>query len=241
MSVLSSSLQLKQMQEILTSCLRLPFWESTIPGAIMEQVLAHVRSGVVLETYDFVDVIREEEQCGWQVKSTRAETTVTWKRAKIPNAAELIAESKRSTDACQQLGNALIAFCNQHAQESMEQYNLREIGYARLILHDDGKINYFERLLCSQDKPRIFELEDFTWRWSSPKDTKRKEQLPALHGIQRSTGEKWWAWHGLGENQLHFSGEANWWPENAADLLSFQMPDRTTRLSFDNLVQALNT
>ena len=241
MSIVSSPQQLEQMQAILTACFRLPFWESTIPGAVMEQILAHVRSGVVLETYDFVDVIREEEQCGWQVKSTRADTTVTWKRAKIPNAAELIEESKRSEDACQKLGDAIIAFCNQHAQKSMEQYQLREIGYARLILHDDGRINYFEKLLCSQDKPEIFTPEDFAWDWSSPKNVKAKEQLPALHGAQRATGEKWWAWHGLGENQLHFIGESKWWPENVADMLSFQRPNKVAKLSFDDLVQALNT
>ena len=41
-----------------------------------------LRQGEVLGTYDFVDVIKRGSKCGWQVKSTKESTPVTWKRAK---------------------------------------------------------------------------------------------------------------------------------------------------------------
>ena len=83
----------------------------------MGGVLAHVRGGRVLNTYDFVDVIRTEDGCGWQVKSTKATTPVTWKRAKIPDAVSLIEQSNRSAGGLQALGDAIMEFCNRHAQE----------------------------------------------------------------------------------------------------------------------------
>lgn len=213
MSFFSSPEQLAEIEQIIRNYIRLPFSRDCIPGAVMEGVIAHVRSAQVLNTYDYVDVVEQGRCYGWQVKSTKDDTPVTWKRAKIAGADKLIEESYKSEEGKQRLGDAIIEFCNKHARESIEHYGLEKIGYCRLITHGDGRITYFERLLCTHEKPSIFNPADFIWRWSTPKKTTKKEQLPAFHGIHRETGEGWWAWHGLGENQLHFKGEKNWWPK----------------------------
>jgi hypothetical protein len=245
MSIFSTAGQLDEMRRMLANYVRLPFSQDSIPGALMESVLSHVRGGGVLNTYDFVDVIRPESRCGWQVKSTKATTPVTWKRAKIPNALELIEASEQSEQGLQVLGDAIIDFCNEHALVSMSKYDLDEIGYSRLIARNNGQVTYFERLLCSQDAPYVFNPAEFTWQWSTPKRTIIKEQLPALHGTNRTTGKKWWAWHGRGEDQLHFSGESVWWPaEDHPHAFSFQLPSADDKLSFSqfmSLLQALDT
>lgn len=239
-AVFSSPKQLDRIRTVLSKYASLPFSTDTIPGAVMEAVLANVRGGEVLRTYDFVDVIRKEDRVGWQVKSTKAATPVTWKRAKIPNAEKLIAQSKNSDKDLQSLGNAIIDFCNQHALASLNDYDLDEIGYARLILHDDGKVTYFERCLCTRKNPRVFNAEEFLWRWSTPKKTTKKEQLQALHGIHRQSKKKWWAWHGLGENQLHFSGEGEWWPSpNDPHIATFRFPSADERVSLEALIAFL--
>lgn len=234
MSIFSTPDELEKMRRILVSYMRMPFYQSNIPGSLIESIFSYVHEGgVVLKTYDFVDVILPEIKCGWQIKSTKSKTPVTWKRAKIPNAMELIEESKLTEQGLQSLGNAIIEFCNQHARESLEKYNLDEIGYSRLISHENGQVTYFERLLCSRNRPDIFNPLDFKWSWSRPKRVQKKEQLPALHGIHRTTGEKWWAWHGQGENQLHFVREQLWWPdEDDPYMFSFQMPSDAERLSY---------
>ena len=237
MTVFSSVDQLDEIGRILSNLVKLPFVEANIPGSMMESVLSHVRDGAVLNTYDFVDVISLTTRRGWQVKSTKADTPVTWKRAKIPNAVELIEASKESESALQALGDAVIEFCNDHARASLNQYGLDEIGYSRLVLHKTGRATYFERLLCSKNSPNIFDPTDYRWQWSKPKATVKKEQLPALHGIRISTGKKWWAWHGRGENQLHFSGESEWWPDkNNSHQVSFALPSNKERLSVSQLV-----
>lgn len=203
----------------------------------MESIFSNIRSAKVLETYDFVDVIKPKDKVGWQVKSTKASTPVTWKRAKIPDANRLISESHKNQDGLQQLGNAIMAFCNNHAQKSLEDYALEEIGYSRLIVHKNRTLTYFEREICSTSSPQIFEPSDFYWTWSEPKKTQSKEQLPALHGIHRKTQKKWFAWHGLGENQLHFSGERDWWPENGEHCIELSFPK--TRLSEDEFMELL--
>ena len=245
MSIFSTAGQLDEMRRMLANYVRLPFSQDSIPGALMESVLSHVRGGGVLNTYDFVDVIRPESRCGWQVKSTKAKTPLTWMRAKIPNALELIEASEQSERGLQVLGDAIIEFCNEHALASMSKYKLDEIGYSRLIVHNNGQVTYFERLLCSQNTPYVFNPAEFTWRWPSPKRTTKKEQLPALHGMNRTTGKKWWAWHGRGEDQLHFSGESVWWPaEDHPHAVSFQLPLAEDKLSFSqfmSLLQALDT
>lgn len=240
-AVFSTGRQLRQLAEILSKYARLPFSPSTIPGGVLEGALAYVRSAEVLLTYDFVDVVNRGKHCGWQVKSTLAGTPVTWKRAKIPGSVALIAASKRSAGGTQALGDAIIRFCNAHAAESLDNYGIEEIGYSRLIIFPNGRVLYFERLLCTRDSPRIFDPADFEWRWSAPKRTVKKEQLPALHGFHRPTGQKWWAWHGLGENQLHFSGERAWWPPSARHphAITFSFPTDDERIAVEKFIAML--
>jgi hypothetical protein len=240
MSVYSDPEQLQRICDILSRYLRLPFSTEAIPGAIMERVLAHVRGGQRMNTYDFVDVVHSAGKVGWQVKSTKAGTPVTWKRAKIPDAESLIDRSRESARGSQELGDAIIEFCNKHARESIETYGLNEIGYARLIAHDNGEIVYFERSLVTKAKPQLFDPRAFSWKWSTPKITKKKEQLPALHGTHIASGTKWWAAHLLGENQLHFSGERNWWPAaNARHRVDFMAPEDAAKFSVEAFLAPL--
>lgn len=234
--VFSSDEQLGQVGELLQNYFRLPFATSSIPGAYAETVLARVRQGEVLNTYDFADVIAQEGGYGWQMKSTKVDTPVTWKRAKIPNAAALIQASQNSEDGVQALGRAVIDFCNEHVHESMRLYKLREIGYARVLVRAT-EIVYFERLLLDDPEGLLFDPGDFVWRWSEPKKTQKKEQLPALHGVHHESGVKWWAAHLLGENQLHFSGERVWWPEaGGTNSIVLPRPDDSQRLAFEDFI-----
>jgi len=239
-TIFSTCEERDRISSILSRYLRLPFSADTVPGAIMEGVLAHVLGAERKNTYDFVDVVHAGRGVGWQVKSTKAGTPVTWKRAKIPGAEPLIAASRSSPEACQALGDAIIDFCNQHARESLRRFGLREIGYARLIAYENGDMVYFERSLVTREAPELFDPAAFSWRWSTPKVTKTKEQLPALHGTLKSTGAKWWAAHLLGENQLHFSGERNWWPGDAdAHKVTFRAPADSARLSVEDFLAML--
>jgi hypothetical protein len=203
----SDKSQLETVSHILTGYSRMLFALETIPGSFMENVLAYVRQGSALNTYDFVDVINAEKHIGWQVKSTKDTTPVTWKRAKIKNSDNLVRASQESEQGLANLGNAIIDFCNEHALESIKKYHLEEIYYSRLVICENQEVLYFEKLLCTRNNPAIFNKNDFFWKWSTRKNTVRKEQLPALHGFNKQTNEKWFAWHGLGENQLHFSGK----------------------------------
>jgi hypothetical protein len=239
-SLYSSTAQLEQMRDVLVRYARLPFAEDSIPGAVMEGVLAYVRGGNVLKTYDFVDVV-ESGGVGWQVKSTKAATPVTWKRAKIPHSEKLIADSTKSDAGLQALGDAIIDFCNKHVVESINLHKLHTIGYARLIVHSNNTATYFERDLCTKDNPCVFDKEEFLWSWSKEKEAKKKEQLSALHGIHKPSGRKWWAWHGLGENQLHFSGEKNWWPtsKSKSHMINFKLPTKPEKISVEDFVKLL--
>ena len=241
MSVFSSPAQLANIQKILCSYLRLPFSTDSIPGSFMEAVLAHVRDAERLATYDYVDVIHRTERVGWSIKSTKAATPLTWKRAKISNKAELIRVSLTGDRGVQALGDEIIRFCNAHAHASLATYDLQAIGYARLLLYADGQITYFERELCSRRRPDIFNAGDFSWRWSTQKEGGKKEQLPALHGFHKPTGARWWAWHGHGENQLHFTGERAWWPV-AGDphAISFRFPAEADKVSLERLTELLD-
>ena len=228
------------MRLILSKCLLLPFWNSRIPGDVLESILAYVRDAEVLRTYDFVDVIDRNTRTGWQVKSTRSSTPVTWKRAKIPNAQQLIEASRHDQTSLQELGDTIIAFCNEHARESIFKYELEELGYSRLILDNSGQVTYFERTLCTKNSSDIFDPHEFTWEWSVPKSTTKKEQLPALHGTRRKTGMKCWAWHGLGENQLHFSGESEWWPKDGSrNSFTLSLPPSDGKISFEGFIEIL--
>ena len=211
--IFSTDEELKQISSIIKQYLRLPFSKGAIPGSVMEAALGYVRGAEIKQTYDFVDVVKPESRVGWQVKSTKVDTPLTWKRAKIPNSDELIKASRLGPKAIQHIGDSIINFCNKHAQDSITEYELDFIGLARLIVRPDGDLIYYEKLLCSADNPRIFDPAEFLWEWSAPKSAGKKEQLAALHGTHIPTGAKWWAWHGQGENQLHFKGEKLWWPQ----------------------------
>lgn len=191
MTLISSQHQVIRITNLLYSYMRLPFSEKTIPGSILECIFAYIRNADVLNTYDFVDVIDAKNNLGWQIKSTKDTTPVTWKRAKIANSTKLIENSFKSDEAVQILGNAIIDFCNSHAYESIKKYNLKYIGYVRLIVFED-KIMYFEKELCSKSNPEIFDVNQYKWQWSSQKNTTKKEQLRALHGIDITTGQKAW-------------------------------------------------
>ena len=237
----STSEQMHLLGSILSRYALLPFSPATPTGSLVEKVFAHIRGGDVLNTYDFVDVIEPDDGCGWQVKSTKSSTAITWKRAKLPDAALLIQQSVGSTQATQDLGRSIIENCNSHAIASLEKYDLEEIGYSRLVLKPNGTATYFERTLCSRHQPTLFQPDDYYWEWSKPKHTLRKEQLPALHGMELRTGKKSWAWHGRGENQLHFYGESNWWPEEGdMQSYSFQMPSAGDTLSLDRFLDLLS-
>ncbi len=239
-TVHSTPQQLDEIEAAIRTYLRLPFSDETIPGRMMESILSHVRSGDVLKTYDFVDVV--SDNLGWQVKSTKLQTPVTWKRAKIADSEALIRQSRRSRRKTQQLGNDILELCNQHVQESIEKYELDSIGYARLIVdYEAGTITYFEREIASRDNPVVFPPGLFRWEWSKPKKTVKKQQLPALHGFSRDTGKKWFAWHGRGENQLHFTGEASWWPDREPHFRKFDFPSPNDRLSWGDLYSVLDS
>lgn len=239
--LLSNASELDAVARLIHGYVRLPFSPVAIPGAVVEGVLGHVRRAEVLRTYDFVDVVDREKKIAWQVKSTLAGTPITWKRVKLEGREGLIAQSERSTQGVQALGDAIMGFCNEHARKSFERYDLSEIGYARLIVHPDGTATYFERQLCTRDRCLIFRPEEFKWSWSKKKETTGKEQLSALHGTHIPTGKKWFAWHGRGENQLHFSGESNWWPTPQEPGVSkhFKLPSAGQRLSMERFVDLL--
>lgn len=131
---------------------------------MVEGVFAYVRGGEVLNTFDFVDVVEREKGFGWQVKSTKSTTPITWKRAKLTNSVERIRESTESEAACQALGDAIIENCNSHVEASFNKYELDRIGYSRLIVGRDGVVTYFEKVLCSKQQPEIFDADDFSWR-----------------------------------------------------------------------------
>lgn len=235
-TLFSTSKQLSEIASALRCHMRLPLSPKTIPGAMLESLIAHVRKAEVLATYDFADVIHRTNRLGWQVKSTKAETPVTWKRVKIPNKDALVAGSKKSAAGLQTLGDAIIEFCNEHAKKSFAAYPIDSIGYCRVILYPDNRATYFERLLCTRENPQVFVSSDFAWRWTQQKKTKGKEQQPALHGIHLESKRKWFAAHILGENQLHFAGESAWWPEpDSPHAITFDLPAPSEKLSLAEL------
>ena len=62
--IFSTPEQLTRLADILSKYIRLPFSEDTIPGAVLEGTLAHVRNAIVLKTYDFVDVVDLKSKIG---------------------------------------------------------------------------------------------------------------------------------------------------------------------------------
>src|SRR5207247_11146236 len=123
---------------------------------------------------------------------------------------------------------------------SFRLYNVNETAYRTLLIVPDGKPIYFERLLCTRKRPLLFDPGHFESRLSSPKNVIKKEQLSALHGIHRPSGKKWFAWHGLGENQLHFSGEPTWWPKpDDRHAIRFTLPDASQKLTLEQFIELL--
>lgn len=229
----SSPAQLREIASLIQSFQLLPLSQSTVPGALLERIIAHIKSAEVLNTYDFVDIIHSDAGFGWQVKSTKQATPITWKRAKLDGSEELVEASMKSERACQDLGARIIEHCNAHAQASFDKHGLDEIGYCRLIVRE-SRATYFERRLCQKLRPAIFAESDYRWRWSRQKSAAKKEQLSALHGFSHASGKKIWAWHGRGENQLHFYGEEEWWPErNDSHSVDFPLPSASQKLNLE--------
>lgn len=213
MGVFSSKEELIKIANYLQAYMTIPYFQDdSIPGKIMEKIVELVHKAEQLPTYDYVDVVKRNSY-GWSIKSTKDSTPLTWKRAKIANRNNLIQESLLSEKGLKHLGDKIIDFCNEHARESLTKFNLTEIGYARLIVFEDNSAIYFERMLCNQNNPNIFNKDDYVWSWSIQKEGTKKEQLSALHAKNIHTNKKAFAWHGQGENQLHFSGEKDWWPK----------------------------
>lgn len=238
MRSVSNTEQLEQIRDIICGYQRLPFSGVIVPGSVLEATLAQARGAERLGTYDFIDVIKRNARIGWQVKSTLARTPITWKRAKIENQAQLIEASQRDALGRQRLGNAIIEFCNAAVAKDFRTYDIDEIHYARLIIYRNGKAVYFERELVTRQNPELFKAADFEWHWSAQRMNYAKEQLSALHGLHKKTGAKWWAWHGRGENQLHFYGERTWWPdETYVPAISFDLPQ--DHFSLDELLALL--
>ena len=243
MPLLSNPQQLQRIRALVFNYLRLPLDTSNVPGSFMEANLKEARGGdtEVLRTYDFVDVISRSEKRGWQVKSTKSTTPVTWIRGKIARKEELIRASHLTDAGLQELGDAVLNYCNAHIANSFRLYGLEEIGYARLI-NFGSKFRYFEIPLLKNDGSVLFRPTDYEWRWSQQKKTLAKEQKPALHGFHKQTQVKHWAWHGQGENQLHFTGERLWWPkETYQHGISFDGPSETQTVSFEALADWLAT
>ena len=241
-SIYSTEEEFLSIAKNLVAYLALPFTKDSIPGTLLENVIATVKKGEVLNTYDFVDVMNSSDKTGWQVKSTKSTTPVTWKRAKLADSDRLIRNSKKNKNNLQNLGNSIIRFCNNHVKESFDKYQLETIGFARLIVFPDGKLKYYERELCSKENPNVFHEAEFYWKWAKQKKSTKKEQLPALQGIHKQTNQKWFAWHGLGENQLHFVGEKNWWPIKSENSIDFDSPkEKLSQAQFLELLQTTVT
>lgn len=163
--ILSTNEEIKLIEKVILGYLRLPFSPNSIPGSIMEHVLGHVRNADVLNTYDFVDVVDRNKNIGWQVKSRKSSTPVTWKRAKITNRESLILDSESSDEGLDKLGAAVMGVCNDHLTESISKYNLTKIGYIDLILHSN-KIEYIECEMPQENLRELFKPSDFKWKWS---------------------------------------------------------------------------
>ena len=237
----SSAEELNNLSKLIRGYLCLPFAGGLLPGSFIEKAIARTRDATVLSTYDFVDVLKAEAGIGWQVKCTKESTPVTWKRAKIPNGAALIEDAQQSDEKTQELGQAILDFCNQHAYDSLERYHIDAIGYCRVIVRSND-ILYFEREIMSRSDPQVFRPVEFRWEWSETRTSSGKELLPALNGVNKLTGKKWFAAHVLGENQLHFSGERAWWPD-AGDSQSsrvISLPSESDYIGWNDLLAWLD-
>ncbi len=63
-----------------------------------------------------------------------------------------------------------------------------------------------------------------------------------MHGYHKESSKKWFAWHGLGENQLHFSGEKNWWlTADNSHAVAFTFPKSDERIELEKFIELLAT
>lgn len=237
--VLSTDDEINKIGTVLLTYLRLPFSINSIPGSIVEHVLGYVREAEVLNTYDFVDVIDRSSKIGWQVKSRKVTTPVTWKRAKISNRENLIIESEKSNDGLDELGAAVLGVCNKHVNDSLSLYGLSRIGYVDLILYKN-KLQYIECEIPQGKLKELFCPSDFRWEWSKEKAKGKKEQLTALQGFDIKTDKKWWAWHGRGENQLHFVGEKHWLSSMKTQTRELALPEASDKIPIEDLLEVLS-
>lgn len=231
--------QIETLKKHFKALLAMPWASETLSGRMVEEIVSATYGGRVLPNYDYVDVLGETgDRKAWQVKATKSSTPITWKRAKIPNKTKLINASHSDHVGLQRLGDAIITFCNNNITASIKKYKLEEIIYARAIFFVNGDVRYFERVLATANIEKIFEPSDYYWRWSKQKQNTKKEQLPALHGFRRSDDKKIWAWHGNGENQLHFSAENEWWQDGQNFLdIKFKRPPQ---IDYESFVEMTN-
>lgn len=189
----------------LTTYTRIPFIEeNAIPGNIMENAVSIARNGTQLPCYGFIDVINDN--IGWQVKSSRKKSPLTWGQVKAPS------NLLQSKDAIA-LGNHLINSINESSIAAMEKFNLETIGYARLIVYPNNHAVYFEKELSNRTNPIIFNPKTYLWSWSNCTRKSNKETKPSLVGINTITGMREFSWHCLSGSQLHFDAEYQWWPK----------------------------
>lgn len=230
--VFSNKKELKEISELVQGYFKLPISEDTIQGDFFEKIIAEARNAKRLNTYEFIDVVDEKNKVAWQVKSTKEKTPLTWKRVKLKDSKKLIEESFQSFEKTQELGELIINFCNLNAKESIDKYNLKEIGFSRIISNLDGTLSYYEKILCTKENPIIFNKDNYIWKWSEQKTNGKKEMLKSLQGFDKITGLKMFSWHGQGENQLHFVGDKYWLKENIDKVMTIKKPNDKRSMDF---------
>ena len=72
--IFSTKKELDEIQKILGKYFKLPFVTKTISGDIFECIISEIKDAKVLNTYDFVDVLKIENKVGWQAKSSLSTT-----------------------------------------------------------------------------------------------------------------------------------------------------------------------
>lgn len=187
----------------------LPFFDGSVPGKILETLVAFAFQGRVLNTLDFVDVV--SGKVGWQVKSIKAGSDVTWKRVTIANP-EFLLELSYEEPAF--LGRYLIDICNDHIFDSFVKYGLEDIRYIKAEIHPSNVV-LVEKSIVTNDSIVAFDHDDFYWHWTEPKHRNNKELLPSFSGFHKETNSKWFSWNGLGDNQFRFTYEKVWAMEGA--------------------------
>ena len=257
MDSFSTPEQLERIKQTLCSYHMLPFSGTRIPGDVLEGVLAHVRGGDLLGKYDFVDVLQRSEGVGWQVKSTRHRSPLTWMRADFRRRSELVAEADaerdegRKRELVQALGDSVIEYANASIRDSFTKYGLQQVMFCHLVLMPENRAMYYEKLLAVEGEEELFRATDFMLSWREPRpgranrnadpdDPGAAEQLPSLRGRHVPTDQDWFAWYGRKGGQLHFLLEEKiWWPpESGAHRIDFDLP--AERFKMDEAMDMLD-